>query len=182
MTSTILMQCSTNWANKPTGSWSLYWFLLNLWSNESMTVNSVQFKKWIFASNLHINEYCQSSNENKAWKKFRPVWDLNPWPLWCPCMAFCSLSLCPGSWESSKPWNKHLTFKLALLILMVSRNAFHSTNLFLFFFLQVPNPQFLHSFWWRTKTWNVSSETLYISQFTLSTQLIILNYLEPHLN
>ena len=26
MTSPILVQCSTNWANKPTGSWSLCWF------------------------------------------------------------------------------------------------------------------------------------------------------------
>ena len=26
MTSTIPVQCSTNWANKPTGSWSLCWF------------------------------------------------------------------------------------------------------------------------------------------------------------
>ena len=26
MTFVILVQCSTNWANKPTGSWSLCWF------------------------------------------------------------------------------------------------------------------------------------------------------------
>ena len=28
-----------------------------------------------------------SSSENRAWKKFRPVWDLNPWPLWYQCSA-----------------------------------------------------------------------------------------------
>ena len=34
MTSAIPMQCSTNWANKPTGSWSLCWFQINPWSGE----------------------------------------------------------------------------------------------------------------------------------------------------
>ena len=34
MTSAILVQCSTNWANKPTGNWSLCWFQTNLWSGE----------------------------------------------------------------------------------------------------------------------------------------------------
>ena len=28
MTSAIQVQCSTNWANKLTGSWSLYWFVI----------------------------------------------------------------------------------------------------------------------------------------------------------
>ena len=28
MTSTILVQCSTNWADKPTGSWKLCWFVI----------------------------------------------------------------------------------------------------------------------------------------------------------
>ena len=30
MTSAIPVQCSTNWANKPTGSWSLCWIQINL--------------------------------------------------------------------------------------------------------------------------------------------------------
>ena len=34
MTSAIPVQCSTNWANKPTGSWSLCWFQINSWSGE----------------------------------------------------------------------------------------------------------------------------------------------------
>ena len=28
-----------------------------------------------------------SSGENKVWKKFRPVQDLNPWPLQYQCSA-----------------------------------------------------------------------------------------------
>ena len=34
MISAISVQSSTNWANKPTGSWSLHWFQINQWSNE----------------------------------------------------------------------------------------------------------------------------------------------------
>ena len=33
MTSAIPVQCSTNWANKPTGSWSLCWIQINLPKN-----------------------------------------------------------------------------------------------------------------------------------------------------
>ena len=36
---------------------------------------------------LSSNEHFLSSNENKAWKKFRPVRDLNPWPLQYRCSA-----------------------------------------------------------------------------------------------
>ena len=32
-------------------------------------------------ANLRSNEHYLSSSENKAWKKFRPELDLNPWPL-----------------------------------------------------------------------------------------------------
>ena len=34
MTSVIRVQRSTNWANKPTGSWSLYWIQINHPSDE----------------------------------------------------------------------------------------------------------------------------------------------------
>ena len=34
MTFAIPVQCSTNWANKPTGSWSMCWFQINPWSDE----------------------------------------------------------------------------------------------------------------------------------------------------
>ena len=34
MTSEILVQCSTNWANNPTKSWSSCWFVINPWGDE----------------------------------------------------------------------------------------------------------------------------------------------------
>ena len=34
-------------------------------------------------SDPRSNVHYLSSSEKKAWKKkFRPVWDLNPWPVW----------------------------------------------------------------------------------------------------
>ena len=47
---------------------------------------------WIADKNLNeidprSNEHYLSSSENKAWKKFRPVRDLNPWPLRYRCSA-----------------------------------------------------------------------------------------------
>ena len=39
-------------------------------------------------SDLHSNEHNLSNSEKKAWKKkFRPVRDLNQWPLWYQCSA-----------------------------------------------------------------------------------------------
>ena len=36
----------------------------------------------------HSYEYYWTKTENKAWKKFRPVWDLNPWApqYWCSAL------------------------------------------------------------------------------------------------
>ena len=48
MISGIPVQCSTNWANKPTGSWSACWFQINVWSGEKMTGNI--WKSYIFTS------------------------------------------------------------------------------------------------------------------------------------
>ena len=45
-------------------------------------------------------------------------------------MAVCGLSLHQGNTESHKTLDQNLFFKSALLILTVSTNAFHSTNLF----------------------------------------------------
>ena len=45
-------------------------------------------------------------------------------------MVVCGLSLHQGSTESRKTLEQNLFFKSALLILTVSMNAFHSTNLF----------------------------------------------------
>ena len=38
-------------------------------------------------SDPRSNEHYLSSSENKAWEKFRPVRDLNPWPLRYRCSA-----------------------------------------------------------------------------------------------
>ena len=41
-----------------------------------------------YESDLHSNEHYLSSSEKKAWKKkFRPVRDLNLWPLQYRCSA-----------------------------------------------------------------------------------------------
>ena len=54
-----------------------------------------------YESDLRSNEHHCSSSEKKAWKKLRPVRDLNPWPLqyrWStlpteltsqPCAGYC---------------------------------------------------------------------------------------------
>ena len=38
MTSAVTVQCSTNWANKPTESWSFCWFAKNPWSDKRTSV------------------------------------------------------------------------------------------------------------------------------------------------
>ena len=47
-----------------------------------------------YESDLRSNEHHFSSSENlnKAWKKFRPVQDLNPWPLRYRCSALSQRS------------------------------------------------------------------------------------------
>ena len=78
-------------------------------------------------------------------------------------MALCGLSLHLGSLEGCKTPEQKLSFKQALLSPMVSMNAFHSANLFLFSCHHIPtnsiapfsaykytqNPQFLQFLWWR---------------------------------
>ena len=78
-------------------------------------------------------------------------------------MALCGLSLHLGSLEGCKTPEQKLSFKQALLSPMVSMNAFHSANLFLFSRHHIPtnsiapfsaykythNPQFLQFLWWR---------------------------------
>ena len=40
-----------------------------------------------YESDLRSNEHYLSSDENKAWKKFWLVRDLNPWPVQYRCSA-----------------------------------------------------------------------------------------------
>ena len=54
MTPAILVQCSTNWANKPTGSWSLCWFQINPWGGEQTTVNIWKSYVWTVVVNVNV--------------------------------------------------------------------------------------------------------------------------------
>ena len=92
MTFAIPVLRSTNWANKLVGIWSLCW------------IQTKPSKWWIMAVNMKIiymhcswkaeyridprsYEHYWTSSWNKAWKRFRPVRDLNPWPLRYRCSA-----------------------------------------------------------------------------------------------
>ena len=107
-------------------------------------------------------------------------------------MAVCGLSLYQGSLKAAKLQDKNLFFKSSLLILMVSTNAFHSTNLFCCFHITWHQPiAQLHLSVYKPHTTHNSSiysdegltletsasESLYSGQFTLSAQQIKPNYL-----
>ena len=47
MTSALLVQCYTNWANKLNESWFLRWFVINTRSDEKMTVISWRYDRLI---------------------------------------------------------------------------------------------------------------------------------------
>ena len=73
MTSAIPVQCSTNWANKLTGSWSLCWFQINPWSDEWTAKNIWKSYNWtvdkdVNESDPRSNVHYLSTSENKAWK------------------------------------------------------------------------------------------------------------------
>ena len=48
----------------------------NIWKSHIWTAD-----KEVSESDPRINVHYLGSSENKAWKKFKPVRDLNPWPL-----------------------------------------------------------------------------------------------------
>ena len=48
----------------------------NIWKSYIWTAD-----KEVSESDPRSNVHYLGSSENKAWKKFRPVRDLNPWPL-----------------------------------------------------------------------------------------------------
>ena len=54
----------------------------NIWKSYIWTVD-----KDVNESDPRSNVHYLGSSENKAWKKFRPVRDLNPWPLRYRCSA-----------------------------------------------------------------------------------------------
>ena len=51
------------------------------WSKQGRSVNCVTSE---YEGDLHSNEHYLNSSEMKAWKKFRPLRDLNPWGEDCP--------------------------------------------------------------------------------------------------
>ena len=63
MTSAILVQRSTNWANKPTGSWSMSWVQMNIQVNEcthlrrirSLDQNRSLYGGWLMK--LHLGQF-----------------------------------------------------------------------------------------------------------------------------
>ena len=74
------------------------------WERVIMLDPNEPSKGWIMAVNIwkscehcgwknkyridpHSYEHYWTSSWNKAWKKFRPIQDLNPWPLWYWCSA-----------------------------------------------------------------------------------------------
>ena len=54
-------------------------YFKHLWIHENH-ICELRMKTWIWKRSSQ-NDHYLSSNENKARKKFRPVRDLNPWPL-----------------------------------------------------------------------------------------------------
>ena len=56
---------------------------VNVWKSYMWTV-VVQNE---LENDLHSNEHFLSSSDKKGWNKFRPVQDLNPWPLQYQCSA-----------------------------------------------------------------------------------------------
>ena len=61
----------------------------NSWAlrSEGKVFRGKQWSRDLNESDLRSNEHYLSSSENKAWKKFRPVRDSNPWPLRHRCNA-----------------------------------------------------------------------------------------------
>ena len=69
-TSKVLIYC------RPKSLWR--YMIVNIWKLCMWTV--IYVKKWIWKQSPR--KWTQlSSSEHKAWKKFRPVQELNPWPF-----------------------------------------------------------------------------------------------------
>ena len=82
----------TSWANKPTGSRSLNWFVINLWKDDDEVMNIWQ-------------SYMRTAGSRIMWKKIitvidttfpvtrrKPVQDSNPWPLRYRCSALHAIN------------------------------------------------------------------------------------------
>ena len=65
----------------------------NIWRSYIWTAD-----KDMNESDLRSDVHYLGSSENKAWKKFRPVRDLNPWPLRYRCSALPTELNKPVKW------------------------------------------------------------------------------------
>ena len=63
---------------------------IETWSRMFSRAFDLYYFVYVNESDLRSNVHYLGSSENKAWKKFRPVGDLNPWPLRYRCSA-CTL-------------------------------------------------------------------------------------------
>ena len=96
MTSAIPVLRSTNWANKLVGIWSLCWIqtkpskwwimAVNIWKLYICTAVEKQNIESILAV-MNTTGLVVGISWSRAWKRFRPVRDLNPWPLRYGCSA-----------------------------------------------------------------------------------------------
>ena len=91
MTSTIPVQRSTNWANKPTGSWSMNWVQINIQVNDDFRYMKIHIFALRWRDEIKRSPQLRTLLKrlvvNRTWKKLRPVRELNPWPLRYRCSA-----------------------------------------------------------------------------------------------
>ena len=64
------VQRSTNWANKPTGSWLLSWFQIKPWSDELMAVNIWISYMWTAEKEMNMDEFKSRKGLNFFWRYF----------------------------------------------------------------------------------------------------------------
>ena len=97
MTSAIPVQCSTNWAIKPTGSWSAIVWIRNIpveemrwkWIDENSYIWTAEetMNKWISERSSQFYTQLKQLRKGSLKKKIRLERDSNPWPLRYRCSA-----------------------------------------------------------------------------------------------
>ena len=83
---------------------TLFYMTMTIFPRGKNQSNSSDIVYIEYESNLRSNEHYLSSSENKAWKKFKPVRDLNPWPLRYRYSALPT-ELTRLSWFQINPWS-----------------------------------------------------------------------------
>ena len=115
MTSVILVQYSTNWANKPTGNWSLCWLQINPPSGEFMTVNIQVSYMWTAVEETKIEVILAVMNTTQLVVKLRPEKNSGPYEIWTHDLCdtnttvffFIIIIICTFLWQIiDKPQSK----------------------------------------------------------------------------